>query len=83
MQLLWLSLTTHQVAFAAYVFAALGSWRGQRLWPAPGTSLSPLPATSAVILFALAVTAITRVVTPSSDLSRLAVGMAPGRQPTP
>ncbi len=61
MQTFWFLLSTIQVAFAAYVFAALVSWRGERLLPAPGKPFSPLPSIVAVILFALAVSAIVRV----------------------
>lgn len=61
MQTFWFLLSTLQVGFAAYAFAALVSWRGERLWPAPGRPLMPLPALLAVLVFAAAVVAMVRV----------------------
>jgi hypothetical protein len=68
LELFWFALSTVQVAFAAYAFAALVSWRGERLWPAPGRPLRALPAIAAGCLFALAVFTMLRV--GDADLSR-------------
>lgn len=68
LELFWFALSTVQVAFAAYAFAALVSWRGERLWPAPGRPLRVLPTIVAALLFTLAVIAMARVGDP--DLSR-------------
>jgi len=64
----WFALATAQVAFAAYAFAALVSWRGERLWPTPGRPLSALPTIAAGGLFALAVVAM--VLIGDADVSR-------------
>ena len=61
MQTFWFLLSAVQVGFAAYAFAALVSWRGERLLPAPGRPLMPLPASVALLLFAVAVVTMLRV----------------------
>jgi len=64
----WFALATVQVAFAAYAFAALVSWRGERLWPAPGWPLRARPLIGAGSLFTLAVVAMVRI--GDADVSR-------------
>lgn len=61
MQTFWFLLSALQVGFAAYAFAALVSWRGERLLPAPGRPLLPLPAVVAGLVFVAAVIAMLRV----------------------
>lgn len=61
METFWFVLSTLQVGFAAYAFAALVSWHGERLWPAPGRPLRPLPSVVAVAVFSAAVVAMVRV----------------------
>ena len=68
LELFWFALSTVQVAFAAYAFAALVSWRGERLWPSPGRPLRVLPTIAAGLIFTLAVVVMARV--GDADLSR-------------
>jgi len=43
-----------QLLLAGYALAAALSWRGERLWPAPGRPLGRVPAAIAVLAVAVA-----------------------------
>ena len=61
MDVFWFGLGVLQVGFGALVLAALLTWRGEHLWPAPGRPLGALPALLALALFAIATTLMVRV----------------------
>jgi asparagine N-glycosylation enzyme membrane subunit Stt3 len=48
---IWFTVALVQVALAAYAFAAAVSWRGERLFPAPGHPLGRVPAAVAALGF--------------------------------
>jgi hypothetical protein len=64
----WFALSTVQVAFATYALAALVTWRGERLWPAPGRPLRAAPSIVAGGVFVVAVLVMARI--GDADLSR-------------
>jgi hypothetical protein len=48
---IWFAVALLQLALAGYAFAAAVSWRGARLWPAPGHPLGRVPAAVAALGF--------------------------------
>jgi len=50
-----------QLLLAGYALAAAWSWRGERLWPAPGRPLGRVPVAVAVLAVAAATALLLRV----------------------
>ncbi len=48
---IWFTVALLQLALAGYAFAAALSWRGERLWPAPGHPFGRVPAALATLGF--------------------------------
>ena len=57
----WFLLSVVQLGAAAYAVAALLSWRGARLWPAPGRPLGTVSALVTGGLFVVAVVSLWQV----------------------
>lgn len=58
---IWIGVAAVQLAAAAYLLAAVSSWRGARFRPAPGHPFRPLPTASIALGWAGVVVAIVAV----------------------